>query len=236
MTASSAALLVRGLGLGHGFGGLRLVGRGRVGGLGRVDRLGDRLGGRPSRPRSRRGRSSAMDHDDRLLGEPPRSAAYMSSAGTVSATVANSPFDISSQGGGSGRLSAIAAKRGGVLFGDQALEEVGHLGLEGVDATLDALDASLDVGRVGVDLALEASLAVGDALVGLFADPGDLGLGPVADRRDVIVGLLAQLGRLDGGRRVDRLDVGLGIGAEARERVGLGGLRRALHGAWSGRP
>jgi hypothetical protein len=83
---------------------------------------------------------------------------------------------------------------------------------------------------VGVDLALEAGLAMGDALVGLFADPGDLGLGPLADGGDVVVGLLAQLAGLDRGRCVDVLDVALGVGGEARERVGLRRLGRALHG------
>ena len=71
---------------------------------------------------------------------------------------------------------------------------------------------------------------MGDALVGLLADPGDLGLRPLADRGDVVVGLLAQLGRLVGGAGVDALDVGLGLGGEALERVGARGLGRGLHG------
>ncbi len=69
-----------------------------------------------------------------------------------------------------------------------------------------------------------------DALVGLFADARDLGLGPLADRRDIVVGLLAQVGRLVGGRGVDVLDVGLGVRAEAGQGVGAGALGRDLHG------
>ena len=57
--------------------------------------------------------------------------------------------------GGSGICSAIAANVGWVALGEQALEEGGHLGLEGRDAGVDPLDASLDDAGVVLELALE---------------------------------------------------------------------------------
>ena len=117
-----------------------------------------------------------------------------------------------------------------VVLGEEALEERGHVGLEGRDARLDALDAALDLGGVRLDLALEHFLPMGHALVGLLADPRDLGLGPLADRRDVVIGLLAQLGRLVSRAGVDALDVGLRLGREPLERVGARRLGSDLHG------
>ena len=63
---------------------------------------------------------------------------------------------------------------------------------------------------------------MGDPLVGLLADPGDLVLRPLADAGDVLVRPLAQLGRLVGGAGVDRLDVRLCLGRELLENVGSG--------------
>ena len=66
-------------------------------------------------------------------------------------------------------------------------------------------------------------------LLGLLADPGDLGLGPVADAGDVVIGLAAQVGGLGGGVGLDGLDVGLGVRGELLERVGSGALGGRLH-------
>ena len=66
--------------------------------------------------------------------------------------------------------------------------------------------------------------------LGLLADPGDLGLRPLADGGEVVVGLSTQLGCLVRGGRVDLFDGGLGLGLEAGHRLVPGGLGGDLHG------
>ena len=151
--------------------------------------LGDRLGGRLDRVARRRPRSAATGSG---------STAGVSTAGSCTRRRSALGRLASSNGGGSGRVSAIEAKRVGSSSASRRSKNVGHLGLEGGDARTGrarcaprcrAACASISRSRL--------VLAVGDALVGLFADPRDLGLRPVADAGDVVVGLLAQLGRLD---------------------------------------
>ena len=70
-----------------------------------------------------------------------------------------------------------------ILLAEQLLEEAGHLGLEAGDAGLDVLDLVLDAGGMLLDLVLESALRTADPPLGLLADAGDLGLGPLADAR-----------------------------------------------------
>ena len=77
---------------------------------------------------------------------------------------------------------------GRVFLGYEALEEVGHLGLERRPVAATCCDARFDDVGVRLDLALEGGLAGRDARLGLLADPGDLGLRPVADAGDIVVG------------------------------------------------
>ena len=154
-------------------------------------------------------------------------------------------FDGRGDGGRSGRRGQVAeiverrrlgqalrhgGELGRILFGEQALEEGGHLVLEQGDVVLDALDALLDARGVLLDLELERGLAIDDLLIGLLADARDLRLRPFADRRDVRVGGVAQLLGLAGGARVDRLDVRLRVGLETREGLFARRLGRGLHG------
>ena len=129
-----------------------------------------------------------------------------------------------------GQLLGHRRERRGIFLGEEALEEGGHLVLEGGDAGADAFDAALDDAGVVLELALEVGLAGGDARLGLFADAGDLGLRPLADRGDVVVGGPAQLGDLLGGAGLDLLDGGLRLGGEALE--GLVRWRPRRSPAW----
>ena len=119
---------------------------------------------------------------------------------------------------------------GRIILGQEALEEDDHLRLVSGDPRLDAPDARLDGGRMLADLPLKGFLAVCDALVRLFADPGDLRLGPLADRRDIVVGALAKLRSLRCRIGVDELDVALRLGTQSLQRVGSSGLCGSLHG------
>jgi hypothetical protein len=131
------------------------------------------------------------------------------------------------------RLREVLGHRGevgGIVLGEEALEELRHLVLEPADPALDALDLALDHRRVLLDLGLEPALASGDLRLGLLADPGDLLLRPLADRGDVVVGLAAERVRLGRRALVDLLDVGLRLGLELAQRVVPGILGGRLHG------
>ena len=108
---------------------------------------------------------------------------------------------------------------------------MGHLGLERGDPGLDPFDPALDMRGVLLELGLQVGLARRDLAIGLFADPGHLRLGPVADGDDVVVGGLAQLGGTVGGTGLDRFDVRLRFGLELLQGRGARRFGRALHGA-----
>ena len=80
-----------------------------------------------------------------------------------------------------------------------------------------------------LDLGLEAALAGGDLLLGLLADPGNLGLRPFANRGDVVVGRASEVGGLGRGPAMDGLDMRLGVGLELAQRPAAGLFGGGLH-------
>ena len=119
---------------------------------------------------------------------------------------------------------------GGILDGEQLFEDLAHLGFEAGDPRLNSLDLALEVPGVDLQVLLELGLPGNDALLGLLADPRNLGLRPVPDAADVIVGLLAELVDVRCRAAVDLLDERLGIGLVVADRGRAGGLGRRVHG------
>jgi hypothetical protein len=118
---------------------------------------------------------------------------------------------------------------GGILLGEQPLEEAGHLGLERGDRAVDALDPALDRGGVCLELVLQVALATADPILGLLPDLSDLRLGPLADSGHVLVGVPTEGGGFIGGPSVDLLDVSLRFTLEPGEGLLAGGLGGRLH-------
>ena len=147
-----------------------------------------------------------------------------------------------------GRLGHRLCHRGqarGIVLAREAPEVRLHVRAIPRDHRVDLAHAMLHRGGMGGQLELEGRLACPDPGVGLFADPGDLDLRPLLDRRQVLLGLAADglcavgrcgtdgLGHLRGVRR-DRgeglVAGGFGRGPDRRRQVGhqLGGLPRDL--------
>ena len=120
---------------------------------------------------------------------------------------------------------------GGIVDLLEAHEEGVHLGFVLGDARLDVLDLALDQGGMALEAQLQLLLALGDALLGLGPDAGDLGLGPILDAGHVLVGHAAQAVDLLGRPGMDLLDRGRSLGPEAVDEAGAVLLGGRTHGA-----
>ena len=172
---------VAGEGRGLGF-GCREIGGRRRGRLGRVGLVGRRF---------RLGGGGLGDLGDRGIRDgPARSGRTTRCGGSAieAATLARS--------GGSGMVSAIVAMRVGSSSASRRSKNVGHPASNAATVAVTRSTRASMTLRVGLDLAVERGLARGDPCLGLFADPGDLGLRPFADGGDVVVGVAAQVGGL----------------------------------------
>ena len=156
------------------------------------------------------------------------------SAGSATTYVAS---NMSSNGGGSGRFSAIVAKWVGSSSARRRSKKCGHLLLEARRRVAWTCSISRSIIAACSSISVSSrALRVGDLGLGLLADPGDLGLRPLADGGDVVVGLAAEVGGLGRRAGVDLLDVGLGVGLELGQGRGRAPPRRRPASPSSGRP
>ena len=139
------------------------------------------------------------------------------------------------EGRGLRHLLGHRGQPGGVVLAFEALTVGGHGRLEPDDLGTDLVDAAVDRGGVPGELVLEGRLAGGDGCVGLVLDPGDLGLGPLADRGDVVLGLLLSAAAPS----VEEPPIASTTCAnrwDLVQRLGLGGLRGRRDPRPTGRP
>ena len=209
---------------------------------------------RPRRPRARR-TASGVSTARRPISAAPASTSAVASMTTGSAGASDgldhrlderlgdigldgrSDHPASSSGmsrlGASGSCSAIAAKRVGSSSAKRRSKKAAISASKAATRALDPLDPPLD--RAGVRPRAPRSrsaLRSEMRLVGLLADPGDLGLRPVADARDVVIGH-ACAARPPLRRRRHGWPRRAALASALNRSSGLvaGGLRGGLHGA-----
>ncbi len=131
--------------------------------------------------------------------------------------------------GGSGRFSAIVAKRVGSSSASRRSKKAAISASNpatvpwtvSISRSMTAAWCSISVSRRALRSVIFCSVSSRIA--------GDLGLRPLADRGDVVVGVPAKIGGLGRGPAVDRLDVGLRVGLELAQRPTACVLRGGLH-------